>query len=257
MNAKHITSRQNELVKMIYKLVHTPGSYHQTNKIWLEGDHLCQAYMDKIGHPLSIVCSASSFEGNKYPALLSESSNLYVLDDALFEHISGLQSQTGIGFLISPNTSSIIDPDTPTVILDRLQDPGNVGSILRTAAAFGFSQIIAIKGTCALWSSKVLRAGMGAHFSLQIAEHVAPENLNALKLPIITTSSHTTQILQKSQLPWPCAWVFGHEGQGISNEITRISSLAVCIEQPGGEESLNAAIAASICMYESTRQKTN
>lgn len=254
MIPQFITSRQNPLIKMLYRLIHTPASYHQIKEIWLEGENLCKAYQAKKGIPLSAVFSVSSFESRIYADLEMHESNIYVLDDALFEHISGLQSSTGVGYLIAANRRSELQPSMPTIILDRLQDPGNVGSILRTASAFGFHQIIALKGTCALWSSKVLRAGMGAHFSLQLTEQLNPEELSVLELPLLATSSHATESLQNSQLPWPCAWVLGNEGQGINSQLLEQSHLTVRIDQPGGEESLNAAIAASICMYESTRQ---
>jgi len=144
-----------------------------------------------------------------------------------------------------------IAPGIATVILDRVQDAGNVGAILRCAAAFGFSQVIAIKGTAALWSPKVLRAGMGAHFGLRLVEAVEEGALDALAVPIITTSSHAGELLHVSRLPWPCAWALGHEGQGVSEELAHRAALSVRIAQPGGEESLNVATAAAICLHAS------
>ncbi|HAL37063.1 MAG TPA: rRNA methyltransferase, partial [Polaromonas sp.] len=141
--------------------------------------------------------------------------------------------------------------DTASVILDRVQDAGNVGSILRSAAAFGFSQIIALKGTAALWSPKVLRAGMGAHFALRLVEGVEPSALAGLTVPIVVTSSHHGRFLHQQKLPMPCAWAMGHEGQGISDELMARASLKVRIDQPGGEESLNVAAAAAICLHAS------
>ena len=143
----------------------------------------------------------------------------------------------------------------PSIIIDRLQDPGNVGSILRAAAAFGFKQVIALKGSSALFSGKTLRAGMGAHFSLHLHEQAELSDLKLLNIPLLATSPHTDLILQQAKLPFPCAWVLGHEGQGICPELMQQSELTLRIDQPGGEESLNAAMAASICMYESTRQQ--
>ena len=146
-------------------------------------------------------------------------------------------------------------PAAPSVVLDRLQDPGNVGAILRSAAAFGFTQVIALKGTAALWSPKVMRAGMGAHFALQLVEGVAEEALAALTLPLLATSSHAAEALPAVRLPWPCAWVIGHEGQGISPTLLRRCRQTLRIPQPGGEESLNVAAAAAVCLYESVRQR--
>jgi len=141
------------------------------------------------------------------------------------------------------------------VILDRLQDAGNVGAILRCASAFGFRQVLALQGTAALWSHKVLRAGMGAHFGLQLAEGLQETDLDALNLPLVTTSSHQGpflhELLREARLPARCAWVMGHEGQGVRDSLMARSSLQVRIAQPGGEESLNVATAAAICLHAS------
>ena len=126
-----------------------------------------------------------------------------------------------------------------------------MGSILRSAAAFGFRQVLALKGSAALWSPKVLRAGMGAHFGLQMAEGLAPADVMSLGVPLVITSSHSGGLLQNQPLPWPCAWVFGHEGQGVCAEMSASAQVAVRIGQPGGEESLNVAAAAAICLHAS------
>ena len=141
------------------------------------------------------------------------------------------------------------------MVLDRLQDAGNVGAILRSAAAFGVRQVLALKGTAALWSPKVLRAGQGAHFGLRLVEGLAADDLAALAVPLVATSSHTEHQLHRIALPSPCAWVMGHEGQGVSPALMARCALTVGIPQPGGEESLNVAAAAAICLYESHRQR--
>jgi len=256
MQPKFISSRQNALVKQLYRLSQTPSSYQQLEQIWLEGEHLCHAYQNKMGAAKAVVYSQSGYEKQQLAYLGASAQEVYVLSDMLFEQISGLKSAAGIGYLVEPETmKSEVAPYMPTVVLDRLQDPGNIGSILRSAAAFGFEQIIALKGSCGLWAPKVLRAGMGAHFSLQLHEQCSLEQLqHLLKLPLLGTSSHAEKSLQRLQLPWPCAWVVGHEGQGISAELLQHCNQIVRIDQPGGEESFNAAVAASICMYESSKQ---
>ena len=130
-----------------------------------------------------------------------------------------------------------------------------MGSILRSAAAFGFKQVVTTPQTVALWSSKVVRSAMGAHFGIQLIESVSIESLLAAKLPVLITSSHHGQALhplvQENKLPSPCMWVFGHEGQGASLAWFDKAYLKVRIEQPGGEESLNVAAAAAICLHAS------
>ena len=133
---------------------------------------------------------------------------------------------------------------------------GNVGSILRSASAFGVRQVLALKGTVALWSPKVLRAGMGAHFALALIEGLEADALDALRVPLLATSSHGGTPLPDAALPRPCAWVLGHEGQGVAPALLARSALQLCIPQPGGEESLNVAAAAAVCLYESARRRS-
>jgi TrmH family RNA methyltransferase len=132
-----------------------------------------------------------------------------------------------------------------------VQDAGNVGSILRSAAAFGFQQVLALQETAALWSPKVLRAGMGAHFGLQMIEGVEEAQLLALQVPLVVTSSHQGTLIQHLALPFPCAWVLGHEGRGVRQSLMERAQVHVRIGQPGGEESLNVAAAAAICLHAS------
>jgi TrmH family RNA methyltransferase len=156
-----------------------------------------------------------------------------------------------MGFVMALPRAQAVQADAASVVLDRVQDAGNVGSILRSAAAFGFRQVLALKGTAALWSPKVLRAGMGAHFALQLMEGLEIEDLQALTVPLVVTSSHEGAFLHQQDLPSPCAWVMGHEGQGVSAGLSAMARLSVRIAQPGGEESLNVGAAAAICLYAS------
>ena len=187
--------------------------------------------------------------------LALQAAEIVVIDDALLPEISSLESPAPIGFLIDlPSSGQQPLPGVATVVLDRLQDPGNVGTILRSAAALGVRQVLAMKGSAALWSPKVLRAGMGAHFALHLVEALAPADLDALAVPLVATSSHAAAAIDQLALPAPCAWVFGHEGQGVGPELMARCALTVTIPQPGGEESLNVAAATAICLYESARQ---
>lgn len=181
---------------------------------------------------------------------------VHTVSDALMAGISGLESHAGVGFVWDLPQANTVLPAVPTVVLDRLQDAGNVGSILRSAAAFGFRQVLALKGTAALWSPKVVRAGMGAHFPLHLVEGLSLDVLAALAVPLVVTSSHQGDFLHQARLPWPCAWVLGHEGQGVSSALEQQAQQAVRIAQPGGEESLNVAAAAAICLHASAVSAT-
>jgi len=120
---------------------------------------------------------------------------------------------------------------------------------------FGVRQVLALAGTATLWSPKVLRAGMGAHFGLALHEGLVPADLAALRVPLVVSSPHAVAALPAAALPHPCAWVFGHEGRGVASELLARAALVVRIPQPGGEESLNVAAAAAICLYESSRRE--
>jgi RNA methyltransferase, TrmH family len=247
----HVTSRDNALVKELRKLSHESTAYRKHGRVWLEGDHLCRAALARGLKPALAVFSESYWPLAQAECAQAAIKNI-VIADALLPEISGLESPAPMGFVLELPTEVTLLPRAASVILDRVQDAGNVGSILRSAAAFGFTQIISLKGTAAIWSPKVLRAGMGAHFGLRLVEGVTVDALRALSVPIVVTSSHQGSFLHQQKLPMPCAWTMGHEGQGVSEELMALASLHVRIDQPGGEESLNVASAAAICLYASS-----
>jgi TrmH family RNA methyltransferase len=246
----HISSRDNPLLKELRKLAHDPGAYRRSGRVWLEGDHLCRAARERGVHAAIAVFNESAWSTARHE-WAGAADKTVVVADALLAGVSGLESPAPMGFVLDLPAPPPIAADVATVVLDRLQDAGNVGSILRSAAAFGFTQVIALKGTAALWSPKVLRAGMGAHFGLRLVESAEPEALEALAVPCIATSSHSGEWLHRARLPHPCAWLMGHEGQGLSPALQARASLQVRIAQPGGEESLNVAAAAAICLHAS------
>ena len=246
-----ISSRDNALIKDLRRLSQDSTAYRKQGRVWLEGDHLCRAALARSLKPV-IAVFAESFWPQAPAEWTQVAQKNIVIADALLPEISGLESPARMGFVLELPATPELRVDAASVILDRVQDAGNVGSILRSAAAFGFSQIIALKGTAALWSPKVLRAGMGAQFALCLVEGVAPEALADLEVPILVTSSHHGNFLHQQTIPMPCAWAMGHEGQGVSESLMASASLKVRIDQPGGEESLNVAAAAAICLYAST-----
>ncbi len=250
-----ITSRDNPLVKTLRRLAQESNAYRKLGQFWLEGDHLCRAAVQRGVRPARVVLAESLAGTAQAEEWLALDVPVTAMPDALFESLSGLESAGRMGFVVDHASAPALQPEVPTVVLDRLQDAGNVGAILRCASAFGFRQVLALQGTAALWSHKVLRAGMGAHFGLQLAEGLDESALDALRVPLITTSSHGGPFLHELQrearLPARCAWVMGHEGQGVRESLMARASLQVRIAQPGGEESLNVATAAAICLHAS------
>ena len=253
-----ITSRDNPLLARLRRMAQDGTAYRRLGQVWVEGDHLCRALRAhapaRSQAPALAVVSDEAWRVPDLNELARWADKVVVVPGALFAGFSGLESPAGMGYVIDLPGPSAITADLPTVVLDRVQDPGNVGSVLRTAAAFGVRQVLALTGTAALWSPKVLRAGMGAHFALGLHEGLDDAALQALSVPLLATSSHAGQFLPHAALPWPCAWVLGHEGQGVSAALLARCALQVRIPQPGGEESLNVAAAAAVCLYESQRR---
>ena len=252
-----ITSRDNPLLLRLRKLAQDGGAYRRVGQVWIEGEHLCAALRDRGPGSVQAAQAVITDEAWQDPALRALAGmavQVVIVPAVLFKSLSGLESPARLGFVIDAPAAQPIAATAATVVLDRLQDAGNVGSILRSAAAFGVAQVLALKGTAALWSPKVLRAGMGAHFALRLIEGLDEAALAALQVPLLATSSHAGQALPQAALPAPCAWVLGHEGQGVSASLLARCALQVRIPQPGGEESLNVAAAAAVCLYESARR---
>ncbi len=252
---RQVTSRHNDLFKDLRRLLTEPAAYRKLGRVWLEGDHLCRALLERGHVPMRAIVTESGWVDPTLNALARSAPEIVCIPDALMRELSGLESPAPIGFLIDADAGLAPRAGVNTVVLDRLQDPGNVGSILRSASAMGCRQVVALKGTVALWSPKVLRAGMGAHFALTLVEGASIDLLAGLGVPIVGTHLRDAQWLHDAALPDPLAWVFGHEGQGMSDAVAAACTLRVRIAQPGGEESLNVAAAAAMCLYESARQQ--
>jgi TrmH family RNA methyltransferase len=250
---RQVASRHNDLFKDLRRLLADPAAYRRQGQVWLEGDHLCRALLARGGQPRRAVVTESGWAAPALNDLARAAPEVVCIPDALMRELSGLESPAPIGFLIAAPEGHALERGRRTVVLDRLQDAGNVGSILRTASAMGFGQVLALKGTVALWSPKVLRAAMGAHFGLALAEGGTPADLTALGVPVVGTQLRDARWLHETALPDPLAWVFGHEGQGMAEDVAAACTLRVRIAQPGGEESLNVAAAAAVCLYESAR----
>lgn len=250
-----ITSRHNPRLLALRKIARDSAGYRDCSQAWLAGEHLLHALAARGGAALEVVIAASAWADPALRALCQLAPRCLRVDDSVFAAIGDQASAVRIAGVVAVPPVCGIDPRAPTVVLDRVQDPGNVGSILRSAAAFGFTQVVALTGSAALWSPRVLRAAMGAHFGLRLVEQVEPAALRGLQVPRLATGSHEAQALHRAELPWPCAWLFGNEGQGVAPELMAAAAHRLRIVQPGGEESLNVAAAAAICLHESARRR--
>ena len=249
-----ISARDHPFLKDLRRLVHGHTDYRKQGRFWAEGDHLVRAALGRATHPVLGVFSESFWPIAHVRYTHAATKNI-VISDGLYDDISALESPARMGFVFELPTPAPLQAQAASVILDRVQDAGNVGAILRSASAFGFRQVIALKGTAALWSPKVVRAGMGAHWGLDLSEGADLSVLTSLQMPLLVTSSHQGdylhQMLQKKELSMPCVWALGHEGQGVCEALQTRAARHVRIAQPGGEESLNVAAAAAICLHAS------
>jgi TrmH family RNA methyltransferase len=248
-----ITSRDNALLTRLRRLARSPAGYRKAGAVWLEGEHLCRAARERGRRVTQALVSESAWRNPGLQELAGHAAHTALVSDALYASVSALESPAAIGFVIDAPVPQGIKPAVPSVVLDRVQDAGNVGSILRSASALGYTQVLALEGTASLWSPKVLRAGMGAHFALDLAEGLAITDLDDLRIPLLAASSHALATLDEAALPYPCAWVLGHEGQGVAAALLARCAQTLRIPQPGGEESLNVAAAAAICLYATRR----
>ena len=252
-----IASRSNPLLARLRKLASDGAAARRSGTVFLEGEHLCDAWLARPGaRVLHAIVADDAWLDPRLRRLAEVAEETAIVPASTLASVATLESPPPIAFVVPLPSPAAIDPGAPTVVLDRVQDPGNVGSILRSAAVFGFTQAIALAGTAAVWSPKVVRAGMGAQFVLRLVEGAAANALAELAVPLFGTSPHATAPLAHAPLPWPCAWAFGHEGQGLADDVAARCRAVVAIPQPGGGESLNVAAAAAVCMYDTVRRRT-
>ena len=250
---KRITSAHNEPLKHLARLLSQARARREHGQTVLEGVHLVQTCLQHGLMPQQVYLPESRLHQPEIQALLAQlPEHLITLaaNEALAKITSLSEGEDVMALLAIPEAGALpVGGDC--VVLERVQDPGNVGTILRSAAASGVGQIVLNADSADAWSPKVLRAGMGAHFGLRLVEGLVADDLAALQVPLLVTSSHEGDWLHRAALPWPCAWVLGHEGQGVDAALAARAAQAVRIAQPGGEESLNVAAAAAICLHAS------
>lgn len=256
MPAKHITSRDNPFFKSLRKLAESSRERIKSGKTLLDGEHLIAAYVATGRLPEALILSG---EGGKMLAiggLLSQLTDVPVTEfsPSLFSEISPVKTPSGILALVSIPAPQQAGQEF-CVLLEDIQDPGNLGAILRSAAAAGV-QTVYLSSHCAdAWSPKVLRAGMGAHFVLSVQENAdLPQVAQRLPGMLVAASLDAEDSLFDLSLTGPVAFAIGNEGAGLSAELAQLARQKVRIPMPGAVESLNAAAAAAVCFFERVRQ---
>lgn len=258
---KSITSRDNALYKELKQLATSSQARRKAGRTLLDGVHLCETYLNQVGTPVLCVAGEGSLSDPEVAAIVNRCDAAHtrcvVLSDSLYHPLSQVENGPALLFVVNtPHAALPAQLTESAVLLDNVQDPGNLGSILRSAAAAGVRHIICGQGTAFAWSPKVLRAGMGAHFLLNIVEHADLEAVIAgARVPVLATSSHAARRIYDVNLRRPAAWLFGHEGQGVSERLLAKASEQVAIPHAGDMESLNVAACAAVCLFEQLRQR--
>lgn len=257
---KRISARDNPHYKMLARLLRNSRERRRSNLVVLDGMHLIAAYVSHGGVPEELVVSDSGAGRPEIADYLTggvASATITVLSDSLFAALAVVDTPSGI-MAIAPRPSARrpLAGGVDTVLFDGVQDPGNVGSILRSAAAAGFRQILLSTDCAQAWSPKTLRAAMGAHFQLDIHESGdLPSFLAAFGGQTVATVVDAPTSLDDADLGAPLAWIFGSEGQGVRPPVAAAAALRVRIPMPGATESLNVAAAAAVCLFETLRRR--
>jgi TrmH family RNA methyltransferase len=255
---KAITSRDNPGFKDLLGLARDAREQRRRGKTLLDGPHLVSTYLARVGQPEMLLASESGLARPEVAELLAASSGVetLVLRDAIFRELSGVDNPVGILAVIA------VPPPSPDaiagscVLLDAVQDAGNVGAILRTAAAAGIGLVVLGPGCAGAWTPRVLRAAQGAHFSLAIREtEDLQAEVEAYQGTLLATVAHGGRSLYETELAGDLAWLFGNEGAGLSPALVAGRGLRVEIPLAPGSESLNVAAAAAVCLFEAVRQR--
>jgi len=256
-----ITSSQNPVIKHLKKLSGSSSYRSKQGQTILDGVHLCDSYLRSGQKPVMCVVGRESKHNHEIKQILDHKSLYHTefieVPDSLLSTLSVVDSSVGIIFVIDIPDVQQPNLESSAVLIDRIQDPGNLGTILRTAVAVGIGQVFLSTGSVGAWSQKTLRAGMGAHFVMSIFESVDLIDLIAKStIPVFTTSLSGKKNIYQTDLRPESAWVFGNEGSGISPEILELcGDNSVIIPQSSDVESLNVASAAAVCLFEQYRQR--
>jgi len=264
---KSITSETNANFRRWLRLATQPRAVRSEKQTLAEGMHLAQAALAPAaaGATVSAVIVRAAARGGAdgtiaplvHRALQSGAAG-FELAAALYDRIAPVEH--GSGLLLVLDIAPTVLPSSPAadiLFLDRIQDPGNAGALLRTAAAAGVGAIVAAPGTASLWAPKVLRAAQGAHFRLRLQEDVAVGQLSAVfSGTVIGMLAHDATPLWSAPLPTGAvAWIAGAEGGGLSGDALAVCDACVTIPVAAAVESLNVAAATAICLFEHQRRR--
>ena len=253
-----ITSAKNPAIKALNRLLQQARERRKTGLIALEGIHLTQACLDAGGELHALYVRVDARQRPEVVALPQPRPDIEVfpVTAQVLAGLSELSSAPELLALARRPQPSAAAPQTSRLLLEDIQDPGNLGTILRSAAAAGINQIFLSPGCADPWSVKTLRSAMGAHFTLAIHEQVdlVVELSTFAGQKVVTALREDARSLYDCDLTGPVALVFGNEGAGVSPQLLALADTPVIIPMPGQAESLNVAMAATVCLFERVRQ---
>lgn len=258
---QRITSRQNPRFKEALRLIASARDRRKSGRCVLEGEHLIEVYWQRFGAPDTLFIAEHALERPTVAALARRAEErALILPTALFAELATLPADVAVLAIVPTPLPAYAAPADFCLLLEDVQDPGNVGSMLRSAAAAGVAQVYLSPHCAFAWSPKVLRAGQGAHFHLDIHEDVdlaawAAEFVRSGGAIAATVVSGGASLFESS-LPRRMALAIGNEGAGLSEDLRRYATHRLTIPMPGGTESLNAAAAAAVCLFEAVRQRS-
>lgn len=264
---ERITSAHNQHIKTFRQISSSSKVRKQLEQTIVEGVHGCEAFLKAGFEPVYVLVGDSALNNDEVAGLLSAVDEDIVISvpDSLFDSVSSLENGIKLLFVVDVPKLRVSSGDSvvdrleligDALLLDEVQDPGNVGTLLRTAAAAGLESVYLSKGSADAWSPKALRAGMGAQFVLNIYENV--DLLDAVKnttSQVLATSLQAEKSIYEKDLSCPTIWVFGNEGRGVSSELLTACTDTVIIPQSDGVESLNVAASVAVCLFEQNRQR--
>ncbi|MCX8086427.1 MAG: RNA methyltransferase [Rhodocyclaceae bacterium] len=255
---KSVTSRDNPTFKDLRDLAHDARRQRREGRTLLDGPHLVAAALDHGLMPELIAVGESAVGRPEIAALLARLPAVAVLclRDALLRELSELKTPPGILAVIAVPPAPSLPSSGDCLLLEAVQDAGNVGALLRTAAAAGIPHVLLGPGCAGAWTPRVLRAAQGAHFALALYEHVdLAAFLAGFASQSIAAVAHQGTSLYALDLAGPTAWLFGNEGQGVSPRLAAMATHRATIPLAAGCESLNVAAAAAVCLFEMRRQR--
>jgi TrmH family RNA methyltransferase len=253
-----ISSAANPTYRGWLKLATQPRQVRAQRRTLAEGEHLCEAVL-AAGHPVDAII----VRGGPAPAMRdvvlarldAVDAPRYRLAASLYDALGLVEHGIGVVLQLPVPATGVGPIRGDALYLDGVQDPGNVGTLLRVAAAAGVRCVLASPQSAALWAPKVLRAAQGAHFGLDLREQIAPDGLPSLGLTWIGTDLAAADSLWDAPLPATAVgWVVGAEGRGASAAALQACAQRVRIPMASGVESLNVAAAAAVCLFERRRR---